>query len=346
MPLVKSNWINEMKYLLTYYILIVVVVIGCTESDVHDLDKKKILSENLTFCIERTPENSINSQTISNFNFLEDLEIIYFDFENKFIYFRSAKDTSNIYYSNCVVDSAFFVNLTNYEHNDKVFVGSFYPTESQKVKLTFISVYSFDVINKKYQNSFNSFYFVDKSFIDLKIVYNLINHSNALFVSIYEGSGNFLEINLIARKMDKLNDITPEIPPLSQGEYIVDTGRVLLMEGLAAWELVSSENNENLELKKLDTIPIIDYRDGDKIIKYKSIGNRITTDSKIYVCNWTGVIHLQIDEPNNEFILNYDPQYFKRKFNQLIPQKTGYTYLELIDSDFNFVINNIKIIIN
>lgn len=319
---------------------------GCTESDIYDSEKKETLPEGLTFYLERKTENCINSQKITNFNILEDMEIVYFDLENKLIFFRSSKDTNKVYYSDCIIDSAFFVNLTNFEHQDKVFLGSFTPTELQKVKLTLISIQSFDKQKNKYQNSFNTFYFVDKSFIDFKIVYNIIGNSNALFVSNYEGSGNYLDINMIALNGNKIEDIAPEIPPLSQGEYLIDTGRVLLMEGLAAWELSKSGNNLSLELKKLDTIPIIDFREGDKIIKFKRYGNRITTDSKIYVCNWTGIIHLQIDEPNNELILNYDPQYFRRKFNQLIPQKTGYTNLEIIDSDFNFVINNIKIIIN
>ncbi len=91
----------------------------------------------------------------------------------------------------------------------------------------------------------------------------------------------------------------------------------MLMEGLAAWEIIEAQEMGLLEVKRLDTIPIIDFREGDKIIKFKKRGNKITTDSKIYVCNWTGVIHLQIDEPSNELLINFDPQYFKRKFNQL-----------------------------
>lgn len=335
-----------MKKIPLFLLTIFIYLIGCTESGNYDTDKNNNELEELFFYSEQKTEHCISSKEIFNLDILEDLEIVFLNVESKTLFYRSAANKNQIYYSDCTIDSAFFVEITNSEHMDKIYIGSFYPTSLNKIKLTFISIFSFDIKKNEYLNSYNSYYFVEKSFIDIQIVFKLINNSNALFISNYEGSGNFLDINLIARRMNKLDDITPEIPLLSQGEYIIDTSRIMLMEGLAAWEIKESQEMGLLQVKKLDTIPIIDFQEGDKIIKFKKRGNKITTDSKIYVCDWTGIIHLQIDEPSNELLINFDPQYFKRKFNQLIPLKTGYTSLELIDSDFNYVISNIKIVIN
>lgn len=329
-----------------YFLIICFYIVGCSDSEVYDKNKNEMDTDEFTFFEERTVQKSNNPLDINNFNVLEDLEIIFLEVDKKNIFFRSKSDTNKVYYSNCVIDSAFLAPLTSEVQLDKIYMGYFYPTEIKNVRLTFVSIFSYNKKNNKYQNSYNTYYFSEKTFLDIKIVNNLINNSNVLFISNYEGSGNFLDINLIARNKNRLDDITPEIPPLSQGEYFIDSSRILLMEGLAAWEILESKEKATLEMRKLDTIPIIDFQERDKIIKFKRSGNRVVADSKIYVCSWTGVIHLQIDEPNNGLLLNFDPEYFKRNFNQLIPLKTGFTSLELIDTDFNFVINNIKIIIN
>lgn len=332
--------------LLIFWFVVILFFSGCSPSDKEITVQKQSDETRLVFYPERNIDNSINSNKIFDIKIFENLEIVYTDIINKLIFFRSSKDTNKVYYSKCEIDSAFNGNLTNPEHLDKIFIGSFYPIQLKKIKLTFIAIYSFDTQNNSYRNSFNNYYFVDKSFIEKEFIYKMFNSNNVLMVSIYEGSGNFLEINLIAKNHNKIEDLTPDVPPLSQGEYLIDTGKIYLMEGLAAWELTQSKDNKKLELKKIDTIPIIDFREGDKIIKFKKNGNRIATDSKIYVCNWLGVIHLQIEEPTNELILNYDPLFFKRKFNQLIPQKKGITKLELIDSDFNISVYSVRIIIN
>ncbi len=335
-----------MKHYYLFILISIFCLFGCSESEEYDTTTRKTDNENLLFFPERNLEKCTKSTNISNFDILEKMEIVFLDIEKKIIFFRNSSDTNQVYYSNCVIDSSFYATLTDEEHQDIVYIGSFHPTDLKKLKLTFISIFSLNEQTNKYQNTFNTYYFVEKSFIDIQIVNNLINNSNALLLSNYQGSGNFLEINLIAKNKNKIMDITPEIPPLSQGEYLIDSSRVLLMEGLMVWEIVQSNEKPSLELKKMDSLPLVDFRDGDKIIKFRKSGSRIITDSKIYVCNWTGVIHLQIDEPNNELMINFDPQYFKRKFNQLIPLKAGYTSIELIDADFNFVINNIKIYIN
>lgn len=327
-------------------IIKILLLLSCDDNkDINTIQK----GENIDlfyFLEERTTKNTINCKEISKLDILENLEIVYFDLKQNLIFFRSSLDTNKIYYSSCKIDSAFYANLSNKEHQDKVFLGSFFPTEQEKVKITFISIYSFDKQNNKYQNSYNTFYYVDKSFVDINIISDFFEGRNALFVANYEGSGNFLQVNILAKQLRNIADITPELPPLSQGDYIIDSGRVILMEGLSAWEITESLEKSDIIIKQLDSLPIIDFRDGDKIIRLKRIENRIVPDSKLYVCNWTGVIHLQINEPNNGLAVNFDPKYFKRKLNQLIPIQKGYTNLELIDTDFNFVISNIKVIIN
>lgn len=336
-----------MKIVYAIFVFVIfLIVVGCTQSEKETPLEMESKEFNLLFYSERNTNEAINSKHLQDYKLLENLEIVYIDIQNKLVYFCSSKDTNSIYYSKCDIDSAFFANLTGSEQPDKIYLGSFYPTQLTKIKTTFITIYSFNPRNNTYQNSFNTFYFVDKSFIEVEIVYNLMNSQNVLFVSNHEGSGNFLEINLIAKKRNRIVFVTPDLPPLSQGEYLIDTGKIYLMEGFATWEITQSKDSSGLELRSLDSIPIVDFREGDKIIKFKKNGNKISTDSKIYVCNWTGVIHLQIEEPNNELILNYDPFFFKRKFNQLIPQKKGITYIELRDPDFNIKIYSIRIIIN
>ncbi len=336
----------KISVLLIFGLTFILLISGCTQTEKEKIIEKQPEESNLIFVDEQNTNKAINSRQLQDYELLENLEIVYTDISNEVIYFCNSKDKNKIYYSKCKIDTAFFANLTNSKHPDKVYLGSFYPTQLRKIQLTFISIYSFNPQTNSYQNSFNTFYIVDKSYIEIEVVHNLLNSQNVLFVSTYEGSGNFLEINLIAKKQNRIVDITPEIPPLSQGEYLVDTSRIYLMEGFATWELAQSHDSSKLVLKQMDSIPILDFREGDKIIKFKKNRNRISTDSKIYVCDWTGIIHLQIDKPDNEIILNYDPLFFKRKFNQLIPQKKGITILELKDADFNVSIYSLKIIIN
>lgn len=334
------------KIFIIVVFIFLTIILGCKEEPETKPIIEKSQKTKLKFLDKFDTTNTIDARTIKKLDLIEDLVIDFFDKDQKIIYFHSSRDKKTVYRTAAKVDSAFQVFITNTDNKDIVYIGSFNPTTLNKFTFTFLSIYSFNPAKNVYQNSFNVLYQMEKKYLEVQEVENFNSQLSALFVATHEGSGNFLEFVLIMLENDEIKELIPDLPPLSQGEYKINEGSIWLMEGLMAWQMLWSDNKKQVEIKNLDSIPIFDYRPEDKIINFKRNNGRISTDSRIYVCNWTGVLHLQTNNPSNDIQINYNPVFFDRKFNQLIPKKKGLTYIEIIDPDFNFVIHSVKIVIN
>lgn len=330
-------------------LLFSLIYFSCENENQKRSPEKEGKDEELTFLPKIKVENCYDNNFNLSFDILEDLQIRYFDFDKKFLFFNSKKNKDSIFYANTTIDTAFFARLTNNEFPDKVYIGTFFPTKHKKVELTFISIYSFLKDNEKYENSFNTFYLLDNStFINCEVIEQMINGKDCIIASYYEGSGNFLEFDIIGKYANKIQEITPDLAPIDDGEIWIDSSKVFLLESLSAKFIKWDNENQKLEIIQLDSIPIFNYRTGDKIITFEFINNEIKSKYKIVVLDWTSIIHLNAKNIPFDFYsrIQYDPEFFEKKFNQLIPKRKGVTTIYLLDDSFDILYEKIKIIIN
>ncbi len=330
-------------------VLFSLIYLSCENENNKRSSEKEELNQELKFSPKFKVENCYDNDFNLSFDILEDLQIRYYDFENKLLFFNSKKTSDSIFYANTTIDTSFFANITSTEFPDKVYIGTFFPTKHKKVGLTFISIYSFSKDEEKYENSFNSFYLLDNStFINCEVIGQMINGKDCIIASYYEGSGNFLEFDIIGKLTNKIQEITPDLTPIDDGEIWIDSGKVFLLESLTAKLINWNEKNKKLEIMQLDSIPIFNYRTGDKIINFDYSNNEIKSKYKIVVLDWTSIIHLNSKNIPFDFYsrIQYDSEFFEKKFNQLIPKRKGVTTLLLLDDSFGILYEKIKIIIN
>ncbi|GEM_PF-1198928 len=330
-------------------VLFSLIYLSCENESKKKSPEKEELNQELVFTPKFKVENCYDNDFNLSFDILEDLQIRYFDFEKKLLFFNSKKTSDSIFYANTTIDTSFFANITSKEFPDKIYIGTFFPTKHKKVELTFISIYSFAKDEEKYENSFNSFYLLDNStFLNCEVIEQMIDEKDCIIASYYEGSGNFLEFEIIGKLDNEIQEITPDLAPIDDGEIWIDSGKVFLLESLTAKYIKWNDQSRKLELMQLDTIPIFNYRTGDKIINFDYSNNEIKSKYKIVVLDWASIIHLNAKNIPFDFYsrIQYDADFFEKKFNQLIPKRKGVTTLLLLDDSFDILYEKIKIIIN
>jgi hypothetical protein len=196
----------------------------------------------------------------------------------------------------------------------------------------------------EYENIFNDFYFTnDPTNFNIAISNYLIDSTyNALIIGYNEGSGDFFEYKIYGFK-DKTIKVLYEPPaPIQNGSVYASNYYVYEFENLSA-SLIFWENNQMKSIPLRKT-PLIDLREGDAILMYKSNNEyEVQAPSRINV-PLSSKLQLIQNGIGQSLQIVFDNQFFSQNYNQLIPKKKGTTNI-MLESEFGEIEKQITVVI-
>ncbi len=277
------------------------------------------------------------------FKITSNFSIAYFSSSKKEIYLKLDTHKNIYFYTKCEIDTAFEADLLNLYKKQIIYRGSFSLPGDPVVKLTFIAINVYYPKDGTYRNLFNDYVLAEKSQdLHFEVADDFIEDEyGALICSYKEGSGDYLDFKIYGLNKNKFSEIYEPYSPLENGYIRADSGKIFSISNLTANKL--SWVDDSVRVEQLKETPLIDFNEGDKILKIEFQNDKIITP-KLIIISQDAVLHLLQKGENSEYQINYDDDFWDRNFNQLIPKKKGITSIT-IENTFHGIEKRIKILI-
>lgn len=340
----KGNSKNHFTIFILIMISLVLFISSCEKEN-----KNKFSPEQKERVVVIHPFDSsmaLNAKELNsnvNIKITTDFEIVYFSNDKQKIYIQIPK-SKDIFYTNCEIDTSFYINLLKQENSEIIYRGTFSLPSVNNLKFTFFAINMYNKETGKYQNIFNDYFLLDNSSMlnfekSDDFVYNWYN---ALICSYKEGSGDFLDFKLYGFLNNKFEVLYEPLAPLENGYFLSDSTGIYLLSNYNATKL--KWTGDSLSVENLLETPLLNFKEGDQILRIEELKNGIKSP-KFLILSQNAILHISLKGFKEDIKINFDDNFWTRNFNQLIPKKKGLTKIWITDS-FKQILKQIKIIIN